>query len=159
MNDTKLECLIKGYEGTYFEIGQIWKIKSGDMLKVKEFDFEADIYKLTMTEVDDSTPNYYYTTKGEELQEEESDLNLVKLISTETLTQEHQQKLNILQQKAITKYMVFVEGKSNPVKLHNTHESAEEEAKRLSAKEIGCHVMVLNVVKTFKSKVIVEEVS
>ena len=257
MNDTKLECLIKGYEGTYFEIGQVWEIKSGDMLKVKEFDFETDIYKLTMTEVDDSTPEYYYTPKGEELQGEESELDLVKLISTEDIPSEEPQPKTLseylkennayesfiencvarallspnsyvckrgkaediddyfigdktkeghtywdilhsnipkpivydmdeiifaevdkriaeqktqsefisteefdqmFQQKATTKYMVFVEGRSNPKKVHDSYDSAEKEAKRLSAKEISCNVMVLSVVKTFKSKVIVEEV-
>ena len=133
MNDTKLECLIKGYEGTYFEIGQIWKTIDGNKLKVKGFDFKADIYKLTMMEVDDSTEERYYTSKGEYVQENKSDKDLVKLISAE-LTMSEQKSKTIFEQKAITKYMVFVEGKSNPVKLHNTYESAEEEAKRLSAK-------------------------
>ena len=170
MEELKLECLVEGYEGTYFEIGQVWQIKSGDRLKVKEFDFETDIYKLTMTEVDDSTPKYYYTPKGEELQGEESELDLVKLISTEaTPSKESQQKTQsefisteefdqMFEQKATTKYIVFVEGRSNPKKIHYSYDSAEKEAKRLSAKEIGCNVMVLSVVKTFKSKVIVEEV-
>ncbi len=246
MEELKLECLVEGYEGTYFEIGQVWETRKGDKLKVKEFDFETDIYKLTMTEVDDSTEEYYYyyTPKGEELQGEESELDLVKLISTEaTPSEESQPKtlseylkennayesfvencvedfLNdinvyneikrdskegsiislgsafnwkntkqgfkywsdlyynkpenieydmdeiifaevdkrIAEQKDSTKYMVFVEGRSNPKKVHDSYDLAEKEAKRLSAKEIGCNVMVLNVVKTFKSKVIVEEV-
>ena len=64
----------------------------------------------------------------------------------------------MFEQKAPSKYMVFVEGRSNPKKLHDSYDSAEKEAKRLSAKEIGCNVMVLSVAKTFKSKVIVEEV-
>ena len=64
----------------------------------------------------------------------------------------------IAEQKATTKYMVFVEGQSSPKKVHDSYDSAEKEAKRLSAKEIGCNVMVLSVVKTFKSKVTVEEV-
>ena len=64
----------------------------------------------------------------------------------------------MFQQKATTKYMVFVEGRSNPKKVHDSYDSAAKEAKRLSAKEIGCNVSVLSVVKTFKSKVIVEEV-
>ena len=244
MEELKLECLVEGYEGTYFEIGQVWGDRNGDKLKVKGFDFETDIYKLTMTEVDDSTPEYYYTPKGEELQGEESELDLVKLISTEaTPSKESQPKtiseylkennayesfvencveefLNdinwyskikikpkedsiislgntfhwyttkegfyywldlscnkpknfvddmdeivfaevdkrIAEQKTSTKYMVFVEGRSNPKKVHDSYDSAEKEAKRLSAKEIGCNVSVLSVVKTFKSKVIVEEV-
>lgn len=64
----------------------------------------------------------------------------------------------IAEQKATTKYMVFVEGRSKPKKVHDSYNLAEKEAKRLSAKEIGCNVNVLSVVKTFKSKVIVEEV-
>ena len=64
----------------------------------------------------------------------------------------------MLEQKAPTKYMVFVEGRSNPKKVHDSYDSAEKEAKRLSAKEIGCNVFVVSVIKTFKSKVIVEEV-
>ena len=64
----------------------------------------------------------------------------------------------IAEQNTSTKYMVFVEGRSNPKKVHDSYDSAEKEAKRLSAKEIGCNIMILSVVKTFKSKVIVEEV-
>ena len=74
-----------------------------------------------------------------------------EFISTEEFDQ-------MFQQKTSTKYMVFVEGRSNPKKVHNSYDSAEKEAKRLSAKEIGCNVMILSVVKTFKSKVTVEEV-
>ena len=74
-----------------------------------------------------------------------------EFISTEEFDQ-------MFEQKTSTKYMVFVEGRSNPKKVHDSYDSAEKEAKRLSAKEIGCNVMVLNVIKTFKSKVIVEEV-
>ena len=74
-----------------------------------------------------------------------------EFISTEEFDQ-------MFEQKATIKYMVFVEGRSNPKKVHDSYNSAEKEAKRLSAKEIGCNVMVLSVVKTFKSKVIVEEV-
>lgn len=74
-----------------------------------------------------------------------------EFISTEEFNQ-------MLEQKSSTKYMVFVEGRSNPKKVHDSYDSAEKEAKRLSAKEIGCNVFVVEIVKTFKSKVIVEEV-
>ena len=264
MGELKLECSVKGYEGTYFEIGQVWETREGGKLKVKGFDFKADIYKLTMTEVCNSTEEYYYTLKGTFYEESEHQFDLIKLISTETLSEntppkESQPKTlseylkennayesfiencvgfyledkneyledkesnipmsignNLLlqedlkqgydywynlhinqpkpieydmneiifaevdrriaeqkaqsefisteefdqmfQQKATTKYMVFVEGRSSPKKVHDSYDSAEKEAKRLSAKEIGCNIMVLSVVKTFKSKVIVEEV-
>lgn len=261
--ELKLECLVKGYEGTYFEIGQVWETRGGDRLEVKGFDFRTDTFKLTMAEVDDSTEERYYTLKGEDVEGRETEIDLVKLISTEvTLAKESQPKtlseylkennayeafiencveafLNdidaydkikreskegsilwllgsafnwhnskqgskywsylsynkpencvhdmneiifaevdkriaeqktqsefisteefeqMVEQKTSTKYMVFVESRSNPKKVHNSYDSAEKEAKRLSAKEIGCNVMVLSVVKTFKSKVTVEEV-
>ena len=265
MEELRLGCLVEGYEGTYFEIGQVWETKGGGKLKVKGFDFNTDIYKLTMAEVGDSTGEYYYTSKGEDAQGAVLDVNLIKLIPTEapietTPSKESQPKtlseylkennayeafiencvenflndINVynkikikakegptldfggaftwantkqgatywiemytnrpedliydmdeivfaevdkriaeqkaqsefisteefdqmFEQKATTKYMVFVEGRSNPKKVHDSYDSAEKEAKRLSAKEIGCNVMVLSVVKTFKSKVIVEE--
>jgi hypothetical protein len=74
-----------------------------------------------------------------------------EFISTEEFDQ-------IFQENSSTKYMVFVEDKNTPRCIHDCIASAEKEAKRLSAKEIGCNVMVLSVVKTFKSKVIVEEI-
>lgn len=75
-----------------------------------------------------------------------------EFISTEEFDQ-------MLQQKTQTKYMVFVEGKNPPSYIHDTYDSAEEEAKRLAEKEVGSNVTVLSVVKTFKAKVIVEEVN
>lgn len=263
MEELKLECLVEGYEGTYFEVGQVWETKSGYKLKIKSFDLKADVYKIIMIS-DDLIGNFYYTLEGKKIQGFESELDLVRLISTEsTTTEEPQPKtlseylkennayesfvencveyfleneynytkykeyktiininnaflwgdtkegqeywLNIenyrphnlkydmneiifaevdkriaeqkaptettqpefisteefnqmLEQKSSTQYMVFVEGRSNPKKVHDSYDSAEKEAKRLSAKEIGCNVFVVSVVKTFKSKVIVEEV-
>lgn len=57
-----------------------------------------------------------------------------------------------------TKYLVFVSGKSSPKKIHDTYEKAEQEAKRLSKKEVGCLVSICKVEKQFISKIIVEEV-
>ena len=68
MEELKLECLVEGYEGTYFEVGQVWGNRKGDKLKVKGFDLKAKVYKLAMTEVGDSTEEYYYTLKGEDAQ-------------------------------------------------------------------------------------------
>lgn len=243
--DLKLECLVEGYEGTYFEIGQVWETRGGEKLKVIGFDFETRVYKLTLIEVEDPSAECYYTTNGRFQQEWESEFDLVKLITTETPserlpTEEPKPKtlseylkenkaynsfiencvasflkdLNWLKDfktenqiitlgntfiwddskeskgywenlntnipahieydmneviftevdKRVaeylpkTKYMVFVEGRGNPVKVHSSYESAEEEAKRIAEKEFGCNVNVLSIVKTFKSKVIVEEV-
>ena len=151
MEELKLECLVEGYEGIYFEIGQVWETWEGGKLKVKGFDYGIGIYLIIMTEVGDSTKEYNYYSNGEKVHRGESKLDLVKLIPTEEFDQ-------MFEQKATTKYMVFVEGRSKPKKVHNSYDSAEKEAKRLSAKEISCNVMVLSVVKTFKSKVIVEVV-
>lgn len=56
------------------------------------------------------------------------------------------------------KYYVFVSGKHNPKILHDTYEKAEQEAKRLSEKEVGYLVSICKVEKQFISKIIVEEV-
>lgn len=81
--ELKLECLIKGYEGTYFKIGQIWKTREGDRLKVKDFYFKPDFYKLAVTKINNSKKEFYYTLKGEYVRGKESDLDLIELISTE----------------------------------------------------------------------------
>ena len=80
--ELKLECLIKGYEGTYFKIGQVWETREGDKLKVKDFYFKPDFYKLALTK-NNSEKELYYTLKGEYVKGKESDLDLVRLISTE----------------------------------------------------------------------------
>jgi len=56
------------------------------------------------------------------------------------------------------KYYVFVPSKHNPRILHDTYEKAEQEAKRLAEKEVGCLVSICKVEKQFISKSIVEEV-
>lgn len=57
-----------------------------------------------------------------------------------------------------SKYYVFVAGKHSPKILHDTYEKAEQEAKRLAEKEVGCLVSICKVEKQFISKIIVEEV-
>ena len=47
-----------------------------------------------------------------------------EFISTEEFNQ-------MFEQKATTKYMVFVEGRSKPKQVHDSYDSAEKEAKRL----------------------------
>ena len=74
-----------------------------------------------------------------------------KFITTEEFDQ-------ILQQKTSKRYMVFVEGKNTPRYIHNSYASAETEAKRLSTKLVGLKVSIVEVIKEFKSKVIVEEI-
>ena len=80
--ELKLKCLVKGYKGTYFKIGQVWETREGDKLKVKDFYFKTDSYKLALTK-NNSEKELYYTLKGEYVKGKESDLDLVRLISTE----------------------------------------------------------------------------
>ena len=54
-------------------------------------------------------------------------------------------------------YLVFVPQKGKPKHIHQSLESAQEEAKRLCKSEL-CEVMVLEVVSKYQAKVIVEEV-
>lgn len=54
-------------------------------------------------------------------------------------------------------YLVFVPQKGKPKRIHQSLESAQEEAKRLCKSEL-CEVMVLEVVSKYQAKVIVEEV-
>ena len=82
----KLKCLIKGYKGTYFEIGQVWETREGDRLKVNDFYFKTDSYKLALTK-NNSKKELYYTLKGEYVKGKESDFDLIKLISTEVQTE------------------------------------------------------------------------
>lgn len=54
-------------------------------------------------------------------------------------------------------YLVFVPTKGKPKHIHQSLESAQEEAKRLCKSGL-CEVMVLEVVSKYQAKVIVEEV-
>ena len=86
MEELKLECLVRGYEGTYFEIGQVWETREGDRLKIKDFYFKPDFYKLAVTKINNSEKEFYYTLKGKYVKDKESDLDLVRLVSTEVPT-------------------------------------------------------------------------
>lgn len=60
--------------------------------------------------------------------------------------------------ESMESYYVFVSGKSNPKRIHNSYEAAEKEAKRLAEKLVGCVVSICKIEKQFISRVIVEEV-
>lgn len=243
--ELKLECLVEGYEGSYFEIGQVWETRGGERLKVKGFDFTTTSYKLTLRDAENPAEGRYYTSNGRYRREWESDLDLVRLVSTEisiesTPSEEPQPKTlseylkennayesfvensvewflesednckefkenipfieivntfnwedtkqdfeywqdlynnqpenliydmneiifaevdkRIDEQKTSKGYMVFVEGKNTPRYIHDSYNSAKTEAKRLSTKLVGSKVFVVEIVKEYKSKVIVEEI-
>lgn len=240
-DEQKLECLVEGYEGTYFELGQVWETREGNKLKIICFDLKTDMYKVTLFELEDKDKNnLYYTQKGEFYEEEMSDMNLVKLITdnnniedvTETIPSEPkslseylkennayesfiencvdnaakiqlkhlkdidfiiafswnktpqgyeywerldktkpnnliydmdeitftevEKRLKLIKQSN-QKFLVCVHGKNTPKYIYDSYDSAENEAKRLAKKEIGCNVSIVSIVKTFKSKIIVEE--
>lgn len=55
-----------------------------------------------------------------------------------------------------SEYLIFVEGKSKPSKIHPSLDEAEKEARRLSEKEMK-EVHILKSVKKFKPKITIEE--
>lgn len=87
MNDTKLSCLVEGYEGTYFEIGQIWETRGGDKYEVINFNFGSDTYKVKTYKMGNPTFKNFYTQKGEDWEGEEAAEDLVKLIISNTLSE------------------------------------------------------------------------
>jgi hypothetical protein len=237
MNDKKLECLVEGYEGTYYEIGQVWETRNGEKIVLKDFIKDAD-YPLLF----DIGNTIYeeFALRGTFYEGDEHDLDLVKLISTEstpskpepktlseylkendayeifidtsvahflkyTSTYEIFKKDNIpmslsntftwygsnrdgdlwseldnnlpkdiiydmnenvfvevdkrlsKEEKSPKRYMLFVEGKSSPKKIHTDLETAEEEAKRLATREIGSKVFLVEIVKEYKSRLEIDE--
>lgn len=55
-------------------------------------------------------------------------------------------------------YLVYVEGKQAPKKVHNSLKSAQKEANRLAKKEVGYVTYVVEVVNKYKGTVSVEEI-
>lgn len=55
-------------------------------------------------------------------------------------------------------YLVYVEGKQPPKKVHNSLKSAQKEANRLAKKEVGYVTYVVEVVNKYKGTVSVEEI-
>lgn len=238
MNDKKIECLVEGYEGTYFEVGQVWETRGGEKIVFKDFIKDAD-YPLLF----DIGNTIYeeFTLRGTFYEGDEHDLDLVKLISTESTPSEEPQpktlseylkendayeifietcvahflkytyaysifkKDNIpmslsnsftwygsnrdgnlwseldnnlpkdiiydmneiifaevdkrlsKEEKSPKRYMLFVEGKSSPKKIHTDLDTAEEEAKRLATREIGSKVFLVEIVKEYKSRLEIDE--
>ena len=152
MERLKLECLVKGYEDTFFEVGQVWETKVGyDKVKVLQLNPDNTIFVEGRFKYSVGL-NGKFNKSGLE-----SNLDLHRLVTSKTTASDPKLKTTF-EQKTSSKYMVFVENRNNPVKVHNSYELAEKEAKRLAEKEIGYNVSIMSVVKTFKSKVIVEEV-
>ena len=85
MNDKKLECLVEGYEGTYFEVGQVWETRNGEKIVLKDF-IKNETYPLlfdignTIYEEFTLRGTFFYADA-----KVKHGLDLVKLISTESI--------------------------------------------------------------------------
>lgn len=55
-------------------------------------------------------------------------------------------------------YLVYVEGKQSPKKVHNSLKSAQKEANRLAKTEVGRVVYVVEIVNKYKGTVTIEEI-
>ena len=66
-------------------------------------------------------------------------------------------KINCDLQKEDSEYLIFVEGKFKPSKIHTSLDEAEKEARRLCEKEMK-EVHILKSVKRFKPKITIEEI-
>ena len=237
MNDKKLECLVEGYEGTYYEVGQVWETKGGAKVTLKGFSVDKDyplLFDVGYRDLEE------FTQRGTYYEDVEYAFDLVKLISTESTPSKQQSKTlseylkendayeifietcvahflkytsayeifkkdnipmslsntftwygsnrdgdlwseldnnlpkdiiydmneNVFvevdkrlskEEKSPKRYMLFVEGKSSPKKIHTDLETAEEEAKRLATREIGSKVFLVEIVKEYKSRLEIDE--
>lgn len=88
MNDTKLSCLVEGYEGTYFEIGQIWETRD-ENIKVKIIGISNDnVYPIICEYQDGLEDRVFESTvdiHGKHNKSSKHRLDLTKLISTEKI--------------------------------------------------------------------------
>lgn len=109
----------------------------GDNFKIITFDDLLEAPKYLTTEQIDALLDI-----AEQLEQEE----------VETVSKEE-----IITQLSTKKYLVSVVGGEAPKYIHDSLESAEKEAKRLASKEIGKEVMILEYVKSYQAKVIIEE--
>src|SRR5574344_1483573 len=81
MNDKKLECLVEGYEGTYYEVGQVWETKGGAKVTLRGFSVDEDyplLFDVGYRDLEE------FTQRGTFYEDVEYAFDLVKLISTES---------------------------------------------------------------------------
>ena len=84
MNDKKLECLVEGYEGTYYEVGQVWETRDGAKVTLKGFSVDEDyplLFDVGYRDLEE------FTLKGTFYEDIGHRFDLIKLISTEVLTE------------------------------------------------------------------------
>lgn len=78
--ENDLKCLVPGYEGTYFKIGQIWETRNGNTVKVVGFDHNHHTFKIVVIE-EKNSDKLTYTQRGSYYEDEEDRRDLVKLSS------------------------------------------------------------------------------
>ena len=109
MNDKKLECLVEGYEGTYFEVGQVWETRNGEKIVLKDF-IKNETYPLlfdignTIYEEFTLRGTFFYADA-----KVKHGLDLVKLISTESTPSKPQTKTLSEYLKENDAYEIFIE--------------------------------------------------
>jgi hypothetical protein len=114
MEEVKLVCLVEGYEGTYFEVGQIWLTAQGSE-KVKIIQLNEDSTILLEGRIRylvnvESRIRYSVQLNGKFNKSGlESERDLVKLISTESTPSEPQPKTLSEYLKENNAYESFVE--------------------------------------------------
>lgn len=114
--------------------------------------------------------NYWYNLYIEQPKNIVYDMNdiILKEVDRRIAEQKVEQKVEpefitdeefkeLLEQKATKRYMVFIEGKEELNKIYTDLEKAETEAKRLSTKEIGLKVSIVEIIKEYKSEVVLNE--
>lgn len=135
--------------------------------EVKEYEYFSDLYLWVNTEEGVS----YWVEIDEDLRDLDINVNIESLVQDYKAIQgkefiqylETQPKEVVeeaLEQTPEAKpkqYLVFVPQKGKPKHIHQSLESAQEEAKRLCKSGL-CDVMVLEVVSKYQAKVIVEEI-
>ena len=105
----------------------------------------AEFYNSKMNKEVDA--KFFIRTKGKEF------IQYLETQPKEVLEQTSEQPTEAKPKQ----YLVFVPTKGKPKHIHQSLESAQEEAKRLCKSGL-CEVMVLEVVSKYQAKVIVEEI-
>lgn len=139
----------------YSKYGKYTCYRISDLYRKKTIFDRYDFYKENMYKIipfDDLLEAPKYLTKEEidallDIAEQQEQEDVATIAKEENITQ-----------LSTKKYLVSVVGGDAPKHIHNSLKSAEAEAKRLAGKEIGKEVMVLEYIKSYQAKVVVEEI-
>lgn len=127
--------------------------------EVEEYYHFSDLYLWANTE----EGVFYWDEIDDELRELDINMNIESLVQDYKAKQgkEFIQYLETQSEQTLEakpkQYMCYVPSKGKPKHIHQSLESAQEEAKRVCKSGL-CEVMVLEVVSKYQAKVIVEEI-